>query len=127
MTTALCYITPREGLVGSSWCAPVLHNIARRTGMPDPEENEVNPDRDAFRHARAPIVQPDALPPGNVVELGVNPESKGCLHTTAVLSSASLNIAVSLDNFSLIFHSRSLGKVLLQSQFTVPLRIALIL
>ena len=52
-------------------CA-VLHNIARRTGMPDPEENEVDPDRDAFRPTRAPRLQPDALPPGNVVKLGVN-------------------------------------------------------
>ena len=40
--------------------------------MPDPDENEVDPDDDAFRRAPAPRVQPDALPPVNVVELGVH-------------------------------------------------------
>ena len=34
--------------------------------MPDPDENEVDPDDDAFRRAPAPRVQPDALPPENI-------------------------------------------------------------
>ena len=40
--------------------------------MPDPDANEVDPDRDAFRPAPVPRVQPDPLPPANAVELGAN-------------------------------------------------------
>ena len=40
--------------------------------MPDPDDNEVDQDRDAFRPARIPRVQPDQLPPTNAVELGAN-------------------------------------------------------
>ena len=65
------YHTPRRAGRIIMACA-VLHNIARRTGMPDPDQNEVDPDDDAFRPAPAPRVQPDALPPVNVVQLGVH-------------------------------------------------------
>ena len=40
--------------------------------MPDPDDNEVDLDRDAFRPAPVPRVQPDPLPPANAVELGAN-------------------------------------------------------